>query len=48
MLLGSQSLKRFRFNFRRAAANVTATSGASVALLDFGHRGHGKKKNPTP
>jgi hypothetical protein len=33
MLLDSQSLKRFRFNFCRAATNVAATSGGSVALL---------------
>jgi hypothetical protein len=33
MLIGSQSLKRFRFNFCRAAANVAATTGGSVALL---------------
>jgi hypothetical protein len=33
MLIDSQSLKRFRFNFCRAAANVAATSGGSVALL---------------
>jgi hypothetical protein len=33
ILLGNQSLKCFRFNFCRAAANVAATSGGSVALL---------------